>query len=222
MMRTLTAFLVAAGAIGAPAQPMAVASNAACAAISRFVVARMGDRAAMSACDAPDLPGDWTGVTPDSSARVGALSCFTLTGVRATTGVRALVQVDAPHAMAVQTLVRGRVISAADIAAETGPMAGARFDRAPLAADLTGARIAKVIEAGAVVQSLDVVLPFLVKPGEQVLAIVRIGAVEVTAAMTAVDGGSIGDEIRMSARDKKRVLRGKVVGPGRVEVSYEC
>ncbi|MCC7186149.1 MAG: flagella basal body P-ring formation protein FlgA, partial [Acidobacteria bacterium] len=48
-----------------------------------------------------------------------------------------------------------------------------------------------------------------------------IGVVEVTATMTAVDNGGLGDQIRIAPRDRKRVLHGKVVGPGRVEVTYE-
>lgn len=99
-------------------------------------------------------------------------------------------------------------------------MDGARFQKIPVAAALTGARLMRVVDADDVIESLDVALAPVVKAGESVVAVVRIGAVEVTATMTAVDNGGLGEQIRIAHRDRKRVLNAKVVGPGRVEVSY--
>jgi flagella basal body P-ring formation protein FlgA len=79
----------------------------------------------------------------------------------------------------------------------------------------------RVVEADAVVQALDVSHAPVVKAGESVVAVVRIGVVEVTATMTAVDNGGLGDQIRIAHRDRKRVLHATVVGPGRVEVTYD-
>jgi flagella basal body P-ring formation protein FlgA len=98
---------------------------------------------------------------------------------------------------------------------------GAAFHPIPAATTLTDARVMRAVAADAVVQRTDVVLAPVVKAGEPVVAVVRIGRVEVTAAMTAVDAGSLGDSIRVAHRDRKRVLRATVVGPGRVEVIHE-
>ncbi|MFN4319012.1 MAG: flagellar basal body P-ring formation chaperone FlgA [Aquificaceae bacterium] len=56
-----------------------------------------------------------------------------------------------------------------------------------------------------------------VKAGEPVEAVFKSGAIEVAFQAIAVDTGSIGKVIRIK-RDDGRVLRGKVVSRGRVEV----
>lgn len=212
---TLTAQAVAPGA-AAPPVP-----GDACAAIARAVTARMGPAAVMRACDAADAPGHWIEATPDMSARVGEWSWFTLTGDRTGTRVKALVEVDAPFVRAAQPLTRGRVLVADDLVADTGSVAGARFARLLSESEVTGARVMRILDTGAVLQVSDVVIPPLVKAGESVTAVVRIGAVEVTAEMTAIDAGALGDEIRIAHADRKRMLRGRIVGPGRVEVLNE-
>lgn len=192
-----------------------------CAAIQRAVTARMGAAAVVRTCEAPPTAGQWIDALPDMGARVGDWSWFTLTGDRTGTRVKALVQVDAPHARVVQPLVRGRIVASGDVAAETGPVTGAKFAQLMTAADVIGARIMRPLTAGAVLQTNDVAIPPMVKAGEPVTAIVHIGAVEVTAAMTALDAGGLGEEIRIAHADRKRVLRGRIVAPGRVEVAYE-
>jgi flagella basal body P-ring formation protein FlgA len=221
LLPTLAASVtLAAQLAGAPSVPPS-ARNGVCAAIARAVAARVGAAASVTSCDAPDLAGRWTDATPDMSARIGDVSWFTLTGDHTGMRIKATVDVTAPHGRASQALTRGRVVSADDIAADSGSLAGAKFTRLLTAAEITGARVARPIAEGAVFQAADVVVPPLVKSGEPITAVVRIGAVEVTAAMTALDAGSIGDEIRIALADRKRTLRGRIVGPGRVEVMNE-
>jgi flagellar basal body P-ring formation protein FlgA len=196
-----------------------------CKAITLEVIDRMGPDVNVRACAVSDttiaLDGTWTAAKPDANARVGVASWFTVSGPGRVVRVQATVQVDAPHVRAVRTLPRGRQLAADDVRPEQGPVDGARFARVPAPATMTGARMMRVVDADAVVQALDVSLAPVVKAGESVVAVVRIGVVEVTATMTAVDNGGLGDQIRIAHRDRKRVLHATVVGPGRVEVTYE-
>jgi flagella basal body P-ring formation protein FlgA len=207
------------------ATAQAAGTSDVCKAITHEVIDRMGPDVNVRACvvtgtGAP-VDGTWTGATPDANARVGVPSWFTVSGPGRVIRVQATVHVDAPHVRAVQTLVRGRQVTADDVRPEQGAVDGARFARIPAPATLTGARMMRVVDAGAVVQALDVSIAPVVKAGESVVAVVRIGVVEVTATMTAVDNGGLGDQIRIAHRDRKRVLHATVVGPGRVEVTYE-
>lgn len=200
-------------------------ASAICAVITHEVIDRMGSNVSVRDCFVHDLRGPvttrWTTAVPDAAARAGEPSWFTLTGPGRARRVRATVQVDAPHTRAARPLPRGRQLLADDLRPSQGPVDGARFQKIPAAAILTGARVMRVVDADDVVEMLDVTLAPVIKAGESVVAVVRIGAVEVTATMTAVDNGGLGDQIRIAHRDRKRVLHATVVGPGRVEVTYE-
>ncbi len=191
-----------------------------CELLTQEVIGTLGPDVSVTACEAEDVPGAWTSVRTDANARIGTPSTFMLVGAGRSARVRATVHADGPHARVTDAVGRGRVLTT-DMFREThGPLTGARFVRLPQAAVLTGARVTRPLDADAIVQDLDVALAPLVKAGETVLAVVRIGGVEVSATMTAVDAGSIGDEIRIAHKDRKRVLQGRIVAPGRVEVVY--
>jgi flagella basal body P-ring formation protein FlgA len=203
----------------------AAGPSAVCKAITHEVIDRMGPDVNVRSCvvtgTTADDDGAWTTAKPDANARVGVASWFTVSGPGRVMRVQATVDVEAPHVRAVRTLVRGRQLTADDVRTEQGTVDGARFARIPAPATLAGARMMRVVDADAVVQALDVSIAPVVKAGESVVAVVRIGVVEVTATMTAVDNGGLGDQIRIAHRDRKRVLHATVVGPGRVEVTYE-
>lgn len=207
----------------APAQEVNEAS-AICAVITLEVIDRMGPDVNVRECLAHDITGPattrWTTATPESAARTGVPSWFTLSGPGRALRVRATVHVDAPHTRAARPLSRGRQLLADDLRPSEGAVDGARFQKIPSMTMLAGARVMRVVAADAVVEMLDVALAPVIKAGESVVAMVRIGSVEVTATMTAIDNGGLGEHIRIAHRDRKRVLNAKVVGPGRVEVTY--
>lgn len=200
-------------------------ASAICAVITHEVIDRMGPNVNVRECLVPEITGPvttrWTTATPESAARAGEPSWFTLTGPGRALRVRATVHVDAPHTRAARPLSRGRQLLADDLRPSQGPVDGARFQKIPSATMLAGARVMRVVNADAVVQMLDVSLAPVIKAGESVVAVVRIGPVEVSATMTAIDNGGLGEQIRIAHRDRKRVLNATVVGPGRVEVTYE-
>jgi flagella basal body P-ring formation protein FlgA len=175
-----------------------------CKAITHEVIDRMGPDVNVRACVVSEttvnLEGAWTAAKPDANARVGVASWFTVSAVLATVHA-------ASRRRAVRTLPRGRQLTTDDVRAKQGPVDGARFARVPAPATVTGARMMRVVDTEAVVQALDVSLAPVVKAGESVVAVVRIGVVEVTATMTAVDNGGLGDQIRIAHRDRKRITR---------------
>jgi flagella basal body P-ring formation protein FlgA len=201
-------------------------STAACDAITRAVTLRMGASAAVTSCviDRALDAGPWAVANPDLASRLGNSIWFTLQRAGATTApvrVRAALTVTVEHGRATHVLPRGTVVSEQDVLAVNAEVTGVPLARVPVASELIGARVVRVVDAGAVVLTLDVTPVRLVKAGERVVATVRIGTVEVSAAMTAVDAGAVGDIIRVSNRDTRRVLQARVVGAGRVEVVYE-
>jgi flagella basal body P-ring formation protein FlgA len=197
-----------------------VTDHPVCAILTNEIIDRMGPTVNVLGCEAEPLPGPWTRAMPEAAARVGVPSWFTLTGPGQTARIQATLHVDAAHLRAVRPLARGRTVASDDVRLEDGSLEGARFDALP-GVTVAGARVVRAVEAGAVVQRLDVLMPPMIKAGQPVVAVVRIGAVEVTASMTAVDAGHLGDAIRIAHRDRKRVLQARVVGPGRVEVRYD-
>lgn len=210
-----------AGAQATVADPAATsASTTICDLLTQEVIGKLGPDVSVTACEAEDIPGAWTSVRSDANARIGQPSTFILVGAGKSARVRATVQAEGPHARVTDAVARGRVLTTDMFRDADGPLTGARFARLPQAALLAGARVTRPLDADALVQDLDVSLAPLVKAGETVLAVVRIGGVEVSATMTAVDAGSMGDEIRIAHKDRKRVLQGRIVAPGRVEVVY--
>lgn len=191
-----------------------------CDVLTQEVIGKLGADVRVTSCDADTLPGPWISARADANARIGMPSSFTLIGAGKSARVRATVEAEGQHARTTDVVARGRVLTAELFRVQTASLAGARIARLPLTSVLTGARVTRPLDADAVVQELDIAVAPVVKPGETVLAVVRIGGVEVSATMTAVDGGSIGDEIRIAHKDRKRVLQAKVIAPGRVEVVY--
>jgi flagella basal body P-ring formation protein FlgA len=216
------AVAAAQGVAASPAAPSVAppASTTICDLLTQEVIGKLGPDVSVTACEAEDIPGEWTSVRSDANARIGQPSTFILVGAGKSARVRATVQAEGPHARVTDAVTRGRVLTTDMFREADGPLTGARFARLPQAALLTGARVTRPLDADALVQDLDVSLAPLVKAGETVLAVVRIGGVEVSATMTAVDAGSMGDEIRIAHKDRKRVLQGRIVAPGRVEVVY--
>lgn len=202
----------------------------ACDAIARLVADRMGPLARVTTCVVEgDAPGPWAFAAPDTGARLGRPMWFTLRrsdfsdahdGLTAVARVRVVLVVEAEHASATRLLPRGTVLTSGDVRIGQGRITGVPMEPLPAASAVLGGRVVRVVEAGSAVLAADIAPARVVKAGDRVVATVRIGAVEVSAAVTAVDGGAVGDTIRVSNRENRRVLQARVLGPGRVEVLY--
>ena len=83
------------------------------------------------------------------------------------------------------------------------------------------ARVSRPIAEGRAILASMVATTQLVKSGDEVQTVVRIGALEARGAAIASQSGALGDEIRVVNADSKRALKARVTGEGEVEVIHE-
>ena len=199
------------------------------AAIVRAVQARMGLDAVVTVSDTRLVPAGAAlpvGVeaVPDPGSRTGGVVRFT---VRAAGGRRpgrhlgraeAVVHVAAPHLVAARDLVRGSVLTGADARALTGDVGRVALKRLPAAAE--GARLCRDVGRGERLLATMLALPALVRSGDEVTTVVRLGGLQASGLAVAVQSGGMGAVIRLVTKEGHRVLRGRVVGPQEVEVLH--
>jgi flagella basal body P-ring formation protein FlgA len=213
--------VLVAAVVTATAAPAAAPASSAAGAMRAAIVARLGAGADVSV-DPAGLVGDahvFREARLDPSAWLGRPIRFTLiTAAGATLPASATVRVVADYAVTTHAVDRGHVLTAADVRVARGEITGVPLSPLPVAADLVGARVLRPMAEGATVLAGFVKVRRLVEPGDQVTVVAAAGAIRVTAAMVAADGGSTGDVIRVVNPATRRYLRGRVVQKGVVEV----
>lgn len=158
---------------------------------------------------------------PDPAARLGRPVRFTfVTSDGARLPASAEVRVVGPRTVTRRPVTRGERLSAADLATDVGEWADVPLARLPSADELVGGRVLQPIAAGGTVLPGAVVLRRDIERGDAVMAVAAAGAIEVTATMTAADGGRAGDVIRVMHPDTKRYLRARIIKKGLVEVIH--
>lgn len=133
----------------------------------------------------------------------------------------ARVVVRMPFAQASRLLVRGTVITEADVVDVVGEPGSVPLRRLPTRRELVGATTRTDIAQGEVITTQSAVLPPAVRAGEAVRAVALVGAVQVTAELTAMDNGAEGAIVRVVNRESRRELRARVVRTGIVEVIHD-
>ena len=198
-------------------------SRTAADAIRAAIVERLGGNIDVT-ITALDLNGDapaFREARPDPSARLGKPIRFTLVtmagGVMTAT---ATLSVTADHVVVRRRISRGATVTPEDVSAERGVLQGMPLKALPIAEHVVGARALRPIDAGAIVLQGFVLAPRAVEPGDTVTLSAAAGPVEVTASMIAVDGGRIGDTIRVRNRESKTFLRGRILRRGYLEVVH--
>lgn len=159
---------------------------------------------------------------PDIGSRVGGFVRFLLyedaKQERRAGSVDADVRVSAPHVRARRALAHRETIAAADLERVTADVGRMPMEALPDEGALAGAKVSRPIAAGKTVLASMIASAQLVKSGDEVQTVVRIGALEARGAAIAAQGGALGDEIRVVNADSKRALRARVTGDGEVEV----
>ena len=162
---------------------------------------------------------------PDAGARVGGFVRFLLyedaKHERRAGSVDAEVHVTAPHFRARRALPHRTTIDAGDLERVTADVGRMSLEALPDERLLTGARVTRPIAEGGPIVASMVASTQLVKSGDEVRTLVRIGALEARGSAIAAQSGSLGDEIRVVNADSKRALRVRVTGEGEVEVIHE-
>lgn len=192
--------------------------------IRQAVAERLGAPAEVDviALGLPDEPVAFREARPDPIARLGKPVRFALVGPDGrSVYVMAELRVVTDHVVVRQAVGRGHIVGAADVEAVRQELVGTPLRPLPTAAEVSGARALRPLEAGQIVQTGFVVVPRPVEAGDRVTVVAIAGAVRVTASFIAADGGEIGDVVRVSNPETRRVIKGRIVGKGRIEVMYE-
>lgn len=145
-----------------------------------------------------------------ASARPGGAIAWSAT---AEADVRVLV----PHLHARRAVVRGDTVLETDVDVVRHAVDGAL--RAWPAPDAAGrSRALRDLPAGACLSPGTVALLPMVRAGQELRAIVRVGVVVAEATVIAADNGEMGALVRVINPLSRRALKARVTGPGEVEV----
>lgn len=191
------------------------------AAILAAVRARAGHEATVELTRVHGALGadDALSAVPDPGARTGQPVRFTLrAGGRHVGEAVGIVRVHAPHVRARRPIARDAEIGADDIEVVDDDIAGVRLERLPSPAETTGRRARRALAAGEPITYAVVIVPDSVRAGDDVRAVIRTGAIEVSGPARAVAGGRVGDVIRVTRAGASRPYRARIVAPGLVEV----
>ena len=159
---------------------------------------------------------------PDPSARLGQPIRFTLiTGAGPGIPVTADIDVVVTHTIATTGIARGHAVEAASIKEIKGVLTNVPIGRVLSRADAIGARTLRPVAPGTVLTPVHLALRRVIEAGDKVTVTALLGTVEVSATFVAVDGGAIGDTIRVRNPDSRKYIRGRIVSAGAVEVIHE-
>jgi flagellar basal body P-ring formation protein FlgA len=131
------------------------------------------------------------------------------------------VRVTAPHLRARRALAHRTTLEAGDLARVTDDVGRMPLEALPDERLLAGARVSRPIAEGRPILASMVATTQLVKSGDEVQTIVRIGALEARGSAVAAQGGALGDQIRVVNVESKRALKARVTGDGEVEVIHD-
>jgi flagella basal body P-ring formation protein FlgA len=223
----LTAALVWGRPMPSLAEEPSAGRNAVQAAIVAAVRARMGDvqvrvvdlrTTATRAAGHPAAGARLTAV-PDPGARTGRRVQFLLrAGTRPAGTAVATVDVTAPHVRAARAFERDERLAADGLLAEDGAVTDVRFERLPGLAELVENQTRRAVAPREVMTTAVVAVPDVVRSGDEVRVVVRMGPIEATGVGRASGSGRIGDVIRVGRAGTRTLQRARSVAPGTVEM----
>lgn len=83
---------------------------------------------------------------------------------------------------------------------------------------LLGMQLKRSISQGEAIRSHFITAPKVVKRGDEVVLAALLGNTQITTEATALTDGKIGDQIRVKNNRSTRIVKARVIAPGRVEV----
>jgi flagella basal body P-ring formation protein FlgA len=116
-----------------------------------------------------------------------------------------------------RTVDRGETLSAADFAVE--PRAPGWARGATPVASAVGLQASRRLAAGTVVRGGDLMRPQVVKRGETVTIAFNTGGLKITTEGKALNGGGIGDPVRVLSGATNRTLDATIEGSGQVRLA---
>ena len=203
------------------ARPAPAPAVTATEAVRAAVVSRLGVDASVH-IESLDVEGDaaiFREARPAPAARLGRPVRFTL--ITSTGGIvptTATLTVTGAIVVTTRTVARGESLTSEDLEESSRVIADVPLRRLPRLSDLVGSRALRVLPAGDAVAGNAVTLRRKVEPGDPVTVVAGSGAVRVTAAFVAADGGEPGKVVRVVNPETRRFLRGRVLSDGTIEV----
>jgi flagella basal body P-ring formation protein FlgA len=162
---------------------------------------------------------------PEPGARLGQPARFSLSSASSAPAPSrylgyavASLTVVIDHTRVTRDVRRGAPITADDIAGSREEVRDVWLRRLPLPDEVVGAMATRDLRAGQVIESNMVAVPPMVRTGDLVAVRVRVAGIEVSGRARASEQGRHGAVIRLVNVESGRRLRGRVVGPGEVEV----
>ena len=132
--------------------------------------------------------------------------------------VPARVDILAPVAVATRSLARGAVLQAADISLLPRNTAALGSGYITDLEQILGKELKRHLNHGAVVRLSNLKAPRAVKRGDALRVEATSGSLLIVAPGIALADGKVGQQIRVRNTDSKRIIKARVVAPGRVEV----
>jgi flagella basal body P-ring formation protein FlgA len=162
---------------------------------------------------------------PDAGARTGGFMRFVIYDGRTfTTSPRRVGVADAEVFVVTEQLQarhaigRGSVIALEDVEIIRDDVGRVPLRPIPTARGAIGARALRAIAAGDRLSFGMLSAPALVKSGDEVQTVVRVGSLEARGTAVAAQTGALGAEIRVVNVTTRRSLRARVIGTREVEV----
>ncbi|MGH9308265.1 MAG: flagellar basal body P-ring formation chaperone FlgA [Vicinamibacterales bacterium] len=228
VLRSSSVWLAAAAALVATTGPAVrsegmarTATGAVAEAVAQAVAERLGGDARVEVTRLQSAVSTAAAVTasPAPGARTGAPARFTLFDAGKRIGTAsATVRVTATHVRARQALARNQHITAADVEEVDAELVDQPMRRLPALSDAIGARLRRNVAAGEPITAAVIEVPALVKSGDAVRVVVRVGAVEAEGRGVASGSGYIGDIVTVVNSGSRRPLKARITGPGQVEI----
>jgi flagella basal body P-ring formation protein FlgA len=156
---------------------------------------------------------------PEPGARTNTPARFVIfsDGARVGSAV-ATVFVNASHVRATRAILRDEAFASGDVEQVNAPMRNQLLRRVPALEDVIGNRARRNIAQGEAITAAVVNVQPLVRSGDAVSVLVRIGAVEAEGKGIASGSGHTGDVIRVVNKGSRRPLKARITGPGAVEI----
>jgi flagella basal body P-ring formation protein FlgA len=204
-----------------PQAPASLASDDVRTAIARSVADRIGGDALVTVTALQTAVAEGTSLvaSPEPGARTGAPARFVIFESGARIGVAvATVHVNARHVRARRAIGRDQALVAGDVEEINAPLRNQPIKRVPALADVIGTRLRRQVAAGEAITSAVVQVTPVVRSGDKVTMLVRVGVVEAEGRGVASGSGHVGDVIRVTNQGTRRPLKARITGPGEVEI----
>jgi len=156
---------------------------------------------------------------PEPGSRLGRPIRFILfaNGVR-TGSVVATLNVTGAAVRSTRAVARGEELDAGAVEVADAELKGILLARLPKMSEIAGARARRDIGVGELLTAAAVIVPPIVKSGDEVRVTVSAGAVQVSGMGRASGSGHAGELIHVLLPSSRRGVSARITGPGSVEI----